>query len=78
MSRIVGALLLLGLCIFLVLPLALLSHFETDRNVRTGLVLGMCVIMSLLARVIEHDERRQILLVCAYSAILSGFLAQSS
>lgn len=78
LSWIVGALLLLGLCIFFILPLALLSYYDSNRGVRTGLVLGMCFLVSLLARAIEPDEGRQIILVCAYGALISGFLSQVS
>lgn len=73
-----GALLLLAMCTFLVLPLALLSYYDSNRAVRTALVLGMCVVVSLVARGIEADEGRQIVLVCAYGAIISGFLTQAS
>lgn len=78
LSWIVGALLLLGICIFFILPLALLSYYDSNRGVRTGLVLGMCFLVSLLARAIEPDEGRQIVLVCAYGALISGFLSQVS
>lgn len=77
LSWIVGAVLLLGICIFLVLPLALLSYYESNHVAKTVVVLVMCVLVSLLARAIETDEVRQIILVCGYSAIMSGFLSQS-
>lgn len=73
----VGAVLLLGICVFLVVPLALLSFYESNHAVQTVLVLVMCFLISLLARAIETDEARQIILVCGYSAIMSGFLSQS-
>lgn len=73
----IGAVLLLGICVFLVLPLALLSYFESNHAVKTALVLVMCILISVLARAIETDEGRQIILVCGYSAIMSGFLSQS-
>ncbi|KAJ4386814.1 hypothetical protein N0V93_009712 [Gnomoniopsis smithogilvyi] len=78
LSWIVGALLLLAISVFFILPLALLSYYESDRAVRTGLVLAMCFLASLLARAIEPDEGRQIVLVCAYGALISGFLSQVS
>lgn len=61
---------------FLVLPLALLSYFDTNRIVRMALVLVMCFLISVFARAIEADESRQIVFVCVYSAIMSGFLSQ--
>lgn len=78
LSWVVGVLLLVGICVFLVLPLALLSYFDTSRNVKTTLVLIMCFLVSILARVLEPDEPRQIIFVCIYSAIMSGFLSQMS
>lgn len=77
LSWLVGAVLLLGICIFLVLPLALLSYYESNHVAKTAVVLVMCLLVSLLARAIETDEARQIILVCGYSAIMSGFLSQS-
>lgn len=65
------------MCIFLVLPLALLSYYESNHAAKTVVVLVMCVLVSLLARAVETDEARQIVLVCGYSAIMSGFLSQS-
>lgn len=72
-----GVVLLIGICIFLVLPLALLSHFESNLVAKTVVVLVMCMSVSVMARAIETDEARQIILVCGYSAIMSGFLSQS-
>lgn len=77
LSWLVGVVLLLGICVFLVLPLALLSYYESNHAVKTALVLVMCILVSLLARAIETDEARQIILVCGYSAIMSGFLSQT-
>lgn len=74
----VNVLLLVGICVFLVLPLALLSYFDSNRNVRMALVLVMCFLISVFARVIEADEARQIVFVCVYSAVMSGFLSQLS
>ncbi|KAJ4413988.1 hypothetical protein N0V82_008198 [Gnomoniopsis sp. IMI 355080] len=71
LSWIVGALLLLVISVFFILPLALLSYYDSNRAVRTGLVLGMCFLASLLARAIEPDEGRQIVLVCAYGALIN-------
>ncbi|KAF3762551.1 hypothetical protein M406DRAFT_332931 [Cryphonectria parasitica EP155] len=78
LSWVVGFVLLLVICIFLVLPLAVLSYFDSSHNVRTIVVLVMCFLVSILARAIETNEARQVVLVCAYSAIMSGFLSQYS
>lgn len=58
------------------LPLALLAYFDTNRSVRMALVLVMCFLISVFARVIEADEARQVVFVCVYSAVMSGFLSQ--
>ena len=73
-----SVLLLVGICVFLVLPLALLSYFDTNRNFRMALVLVMCFLISVFARIVETDEARQVVFVCVYSAVMSGFLAQLS
>lgn len=78
MSPIVSFVSLLGIAVFLVLPLAILSFYDTSRVVRTAVVLAMCVVVSILAMVIEDNEGRQLILVCAYCAIMSSFLSQSS
>jgi len=77
LNWLISVILLLVLCIFLVLPLALLSFFESDHVAKTVVVVVMCVLVSFLTRAIEPNEGRQIILVCGYSAIMSGFLAQS-
>lgn len=74
---IVGAILLLVICVFLVLPLALLSYFNSNRDARIALVTVMCFLVAILARAIEANEARQVFFVCAYSAVISGFLSQT-
>ena len=76
LSWIVGVVLLVGICIFLILPLACLTYFDTNRTVRMVLILVMCFLVSVLARIVEPDEARQIIFICAYSAVMSGLLSQ--
>lgn len=42
------------------------------------LILVMCFLVSVFARIVEPDEARQIIFVCVYSAVMSGFLSQAS
>ncbi|KAI3390352.1 hypothetical protein diail_9959, partial [Diaporthe ilicicola] len=78
LSCVVGAILLVGICIFLILPLAFLTYFDTDRTARMALILVMCFLVSIFARIVEPDEARQIIFICVYSAVMSGFLSQAS
>lgn len=78
LSWVVGVVLLVGICVFLILPLAFLSYFDTNRIVRMVLILVMCFLVSVFARIVEPDEARQIIFVCVYSAVMSGFLSQAS
>ncbi|KAH8768198.1 hypothetical protein F5883DRAFT_554183 [Diaporthe sp. PMI_573] len=78
LSWVVGVVLLVGICIFLILPLAFLSYFDTNRIVRMALILVMCFLVSIFARIVEPDEARQIIFICVYSAVMSGFLSQGS
>lgn len=58
------------------LPMALLSYFDSNSGFRMALVLVMCFLISVFARFIEADEARQVVFVCVYSAVMSGFLSQ--
>lgn len=77
LSWVVGVVLLVGICIFLILPLAFLTIFDTNRTVRMALILVMCFLVSVFARIAEPDEARQITFICVYSAVMSGFLSQA-
>ncbi|KAI7774634.1 uncharacterized protein LA080_008053 [Diaporthe eres] len=76
LSWVVGVLLLVRICVFLALPMALLSYFDSNSGFRMALVLVMCFLISVFARFIEADEARQVVFVCVYSAVMSGFLSQ--
>lgn len=77
LSHVVRALSLLGLGLFIVLPLALVSYHAVSQEVGTSLILVLCFLASLLAIFMELNERDQALIVFAYSAIMAGPLSQA-
>ncbi|KAJ0123763.1 hypothetical protein J7T55_012232 [Diaporthe amygdali] len=56
LSFVISALLLVGMCIFLVLLLTLLSYFDTSYNPRKAAVPGVCFCSIVFPRVIDTDE----------------------
>lgn len=75
LNRIGGVVSLLCICLVLVVPLGFLACFDLNSTVKYSIVLTMCVLVSLLARVMEKDEGRQWLLVFAYLATMSALLS---
>lgn len=66
---------LVGICLFIVLPLPLMSYFEAARAVRASLVSIMCFLFSIVFLAESRDEEHRLVLICAYCAIMGGFLS---
>lgn len=75
LSRVHTFVMLAGICVFVVLPLPLMSYLEASKAIRALVIFAICLLICVVLLTENKDEEHVFVLICAYCAIMGNFLS---